>query len=93
MRQWSHDPWTFWFQNVRFKYPTRISRAMSSERGSKRPRMHSDIEDANDMYNGVVEESVHVGGTSIHSDDEVGEGVACVDADELNVEELSLIHI
>ena len=65
----------------------RISRAMSCERGSKRPRMHSDIEDANDMYNGVVEESVHVGGTSFHSDDEVGEGVACVDADELNVEE------
>ena len=65
----------------------RISRAMSCERGSKRPRMHSDIEDANDMYNGVVEESVHVGGTSFHSDDEVGEGVACVVADELNVEE------
>ena len=65
----------------------RISRAMSCERGSKRPRMHSDIEDANDMYNGVVEESVHVGGTSFHSDDEVGEGVTCVDADELNMEE------
>ena len=60
---------------------------MSCKCGSKRPRIHSDIEDANDMYNGVVEESVHVGGTSFHSDDEVGEGVACVDADELNMEE------
>ena len=65
----------------------RISRAMSSERDSKRPRMHSDIEDANDLCNGVVEGSVHVGGTAFHSDDEVGEAVACVDADELNVEE------